>query len=245
MKRLLVGVFLIGAGAMFAAAGGGGSSRSFRKIDREIKELEEDLADKQEEIVRYTRAIEGIKKHVLYQSAITLLPSLHARLRDKTISDQEYSETFGNVQKYERILADANKDIEKHQTKIAQIYNDHNYKRLMRKLQLLRVERDAAAARDDGKARVRVSIEEAGAKSEQVFTSDFKLGDKTVKEYINSLLGNLPSENSLQKIHLEDYNLVVSGHQMSWDTKLKDLTLEELQNIRVQRKPSGWDWEAF
>jgi hypothetical protein len=244
MKKLLVGVFLIGAGAMFAAAGGGGSSRSFREIDTEIKELEKDFADAQEKIARHASAIEDIKDHLSYKNAVAILPSLRARLRDKTISDDEYSETFDNVQEYQRILADADKNIAKHQAKIAQIYNDHDYTRPMRQLPSLRVERDAAAARE-GIACVCVSIEEAGAESEQTFTRYPKLGDRTVEDYIDSLLRNLPSTNSLQQIHLEDYNLVVSGYKMSWDTKLKDLTPEQLRNVRVQIKPSGWDWETF
>jgi hypothetical protein len=169
---------------------------------------------------------------------------LRARLRDKTISDDEYSETFDNVQEYQRILADADKNIAKHQAKIAQIYNDHDYTRPMRQLASLRVERDAAAARE-GIACVRVSIEGVGAESEQVFTRYPKLADDTVKKYIDSLLRNLLSDNSLQQIKLEDYNLVVSGRLMSWDIKLKDLTPEQLRNIRVQRKPSDWDWETF
>ena len=64
MKRLVVGVFLIGAGSLFAAAGGGGSSRSFKDINAEIKKLEKDLADAQEQIAKYQRAIEGIKDHL-------------------------------------------------------------------------------------------------------------------------------------------------------------------------------------
>lgn len=243
MKKLLLLLGLVGTGGLFAAAGGGGAAggRSFAEVDREIQRYEKNIADDQKDIQSLQREIEGIMDCATYQNPVNLLPDLRRQLSAvPKDDDDQYTDIFSQIQTYEKTLSDFNEKLDRLQKEIALI--NRRVERESRQLSTLCVERDAAAIRE-GKTRVRVSIEEIGAESEKVFVKYLDSLDITLEKYIDRILGLLRSGHPLQQIGLEELDIFVNGSINSSNKKLKNLTSEELQNIRVQRKPG--DWEAF